>query len=263
MPPAAEVPWVGGSDTARRELVVGGQTGSGQVVGKVQAFPNDLPGAARLEAYLGELLSQDGFTQVVIGTEATSFYDFHILEFLAQSDVLASYHPQFYRLNPKLVSGFKKIHTSRAKNDSQDALLIASRLRFGELPGPYQPNMAHLPMQRLTRFREHTVQTLTAEQNHFLAMLFLKFSAYTQVKPFSHTFGATSVALIEECFSPDELLQMSIEPLPQFLLEKGKNRFPNPEAVLRKVKQVARESSLPGSRQVACVPRSTRASTSS
>ena len=112
MPLAAEVPLFVGIDTARRELVVGCQTASGQVVGKVQEFPNDLPGAARLEAYLGELLSQDGFTQVVIGTEATSFYDFHILEFLAQSEVLASYHPQCYRLNPKLVSGFKKIHTS-------------------------------------------------------------------------------------------------------------------------------------------------------
>lgn len=237
-----EVPLFVGLDTARQSIVVGGQTSLGQSVGNVQEFSNDLPGAQHVEAYLGDMLSSNGFTQVLIGTEATSFYDFHILEFLAQSDLLVPYHPTFYRLNPKLVSGFKKIHTSRGKNDKQDALLIASRLRFGELPSPYQPNLAHLPLQRLTRFRAHTVQTLTAEQNHFLGMLFLKFSAYTHVKPFSNTFGATSTALIEEFFSPDEVLQMPIEQLTDFILQKGKNRFPDPQAVLSKVRQVARES---------------------
>jgi hypothetical protein len=39
---------------------------------------------------------------------------------------------------------------------------------------------------------------ITVEKNDFLSHLFLKFSAYQQVKPFSDTFGATSQAVIAE-----------------------------------------------------------------
>jgi len=237
-----EVPLFVGIDTARKSLMIGCQDATGTQVGRVKEFTNDLPGAQELEAYLLIQLEEGGFTKVVIGTEATSFYDFHILEFLAQSEALSKYTPLFYRLNPKLVNGFKKVHTYRTKNDRKDALLIASRLRFGELPPPYQPNMPHLPLQRMTRFRAQTVRSLTAEQNRFVGLLFLKFSAYTSIKPFSNTFGATSTAFIEEFFSPDEVLNMPIEKLVEFLVQKGRNRFTDPEAVVKKVAQVARES---------------------
>jgi hypothetical protein len=67
----------------------------------------------------------------------------------------------------------------------------------------YRAKLDHLPLQRLTRFRWHLVTQLVRERNYFLNQLFLKFSAFGKGQPFSDTFGATAVAVIEEFMTPD------------------------------------------------------------
>jgi len=195
-----------------------------------------------VEQWVVEHLQKVGAEHLVVGTEATSFYDFHVMEYLAQSPLLEDYHPQLYRLNAKMVSKFKKALRSRAKKDPDDAFAIAMRLRLGDLPTPFQPRREHLPLQRLTRFRAHTAQCLAREKNYFLSQLFLKFSAYSQIKPFSNPFGVTSQAILAEYFSTDELMAASMEELTQFVVQKGRNRFADPQQVVQKLKQVARES---------------------
>lgn len=102
--------------------------------------------------------------------------------------------------------------------------------------------MDYIPLQRLTRFRTHLAQQIAVEKNYFLSHLFLKFSAYKQISPFSDNFGATSQAVIEAFFSVEELAEIPIEDLLDFVIKHGKNRFSQPEEVVTKLKQVARES---------------------
>jgi len=52
----------------------------------------------------------------------------------------------------------------------------------------YQTTKTFPPSER------HIVEQIAKEKNYFLNHLFLKFSAYQQVKPFSSVFGATSCA---------------------------------------------------------------------
>jgi len=231
-----------GVDVSHKHNVVCGLDDQGQQVGKMASFANNLPGAEQLEQWIVEKMHTAGAEHLMVGTEATSFYDFHVMEHLAQSPLLAHLPPSLYRFNAKLIRDFKKALRSQAKNDYRDAFAIAMRLRMGDLPAAFRPQLAHLPLQRLTRFRAHNAQSLAREKNYFLSQLFLKFSAYTQIKPFSNPFGATSQAILAEYLSTDELMAMPLEDLLEFIIKKGKNRFPDPQKVVEKLKKVARES---------------------
>ena len=58
---------------ARKSLMIGCQDATETQVGSVKEFPNDLPGAKELEAYLLIQLAEGGFPKAISGTEATSF----------------------------------------------------------------------------------------------------------------------------------------------------------------------------------------------
>ena len=196
-------------------------------------------------------LDQGVFRSLLIATEATSFCDWHLLEFLSQSCTLAPYSPKIFRFNPKWVKSceesthylaFKEIDSPKDKANPIDAISIAERLRFRQPRHLFNANMNYIPLQRLTRFRTHLAQQIASEKNYFLSHLFLKFSAYKQVSPFSDNFGATSQAMIEEFFSVEELAETPIEDLLNFAIKHSKNRFSQPEEVVKKLQQVARES---------------------
>ena len=54
-------------------------------------------------------------------------------------------------------------------------------------------------------------------------------------------FGATCIAVIQE-LEPEQIAEMSIEELMDFLQEKGKNRFENPEEIAKYLQKIARSS---------------------
>ncbi len=215
---------------------------SGEVIKEVKVA-NNVTGAHELEAVLAKHAQKLQAKELKVATEATSFYDFHILEFLSESEILANYNLKLYRFNPRLIKPFKVSLKLRDKTDPEDAYAIAEYLRFrGESAEEYRAKMDHLPLQRLTRFRWHLVQQLVRERNYFLSQLFLKFSAFGKGEPFSNTFGATAVAVIQEFMTPDAIANATDEELVQFVIKHGKNRFSDPEAVVQKLKYVARES---------------------
>ena len=74
---------------------------SGETIGEVKIFNNNLPAARKVEDYLLSVCQEQQVDSLLVGTEATSFYDFHILTFLAEK--LAPFSPKMYRINPKLI----------------------------------------------------------------------------------------------------------------------------------------------------------------
>lgn len=97
-------------------------------------------------------------------------------------------------------------------------------------------------LQILTRQRFFTVQSLTAEKQRFLNVIFKKYSSLAQNKVFSNTFGASALALYEEFDSADTLAYMDLHELTDFLVKKSKNRFSDPEAVAKAIQKAARSS---------------------
>lgn len=215
---------------------------NGNLIRKIFAVPNSLPGAEELTARILETADSKNFTHVKVATEATSFYDFHLIEFLVNNKKLLTFNLLAYRFNPKTTKSFKKTYPDKNKTDPDCAFAIADRLRFGRLPEPYQQHQPYAPLQRLTRFRHHLVKSISTEKTYFSTHLFLKYSAYSKVSPFSNTFGATSSSIITDFFSLDELAVLSLQDMVKFLIKKSKNRFHDPEKIAKKVQTVIRES---------------------
>jgi len=207
---------------------------------KKATFDNSLTGVQKLVAQTKDILSQENCDHPVYGVEATSFYHFHLMNFILKADELKPYRPTVYQLNTGNIKNFKKSYTPRGKNDTYDAFIIADNLRFGRLPKPYEVDEMYLPLQRLTRYRFHLVGSLIREKSYFLTMLFLKFSNYGDV--FSDVFGATSRSLITEFYSPEEIINTPLEDMVQFLVDKGNNHFTEPEKLAKELKRISRES---------------------
>lgn len=96
-------------------------------------------------------------------------------------------------------------------------------------------------MRQLIRLRLHLVDLLVEKKNRALNLLFLRFSNYKQDNPFSNAFGKASVEVLKE-FTPDEIAQISVEELAEFIQSHGKNRFANFEEIASTLNQVARRA---------------------
>src|SRR5690606_28457701 len=170
-------------------------------------------------------------------------YAWHIAHYL--QDQLKGYEPdvvtKVYVLNARKVARFKKGYDTLPKNDKIDAWVIADHLRFGRLPQEMKEAHHYEALQRLTRTRFHFMKEIGRNKTYFLNQLFLKFSGLRQDNPFSSTFGTTSLAVIEE-LEPETIAEMSIEELVDFLQDKGKNRFENPEELAKYLQKLARSS---------------------
>ena len=79
-----------------------------------------------------------------------------------------------------------------------------------------------------------------------LSNIFLKFSEFTMLdteeQPFSNEFGATASAVLTEFLSTEEIVDMSMEKLVEFICEKGRNRFPDPQKTAKLLQVAARNS---------------------
>ena len=63
-----------------------------------------------------------------------------------------------------------------------------------------------------------------------------------QEKVFSNTFSTSALAVYEEFDSAETLADMDLQQLTEFLIQKGKNRFPDPESVAKAIQKAARSS---------------------
>lgn len=215
---------------------------AGQVLASFEVS-NDRPGADTLIRKVLETSQAKHMNTVVMGMEATANLGWHLAHYLKSE--LEAYEPnlqsQIHVLNARKVARFKKGYDNLPKNDRIDAWVIADHLRFGRLPQAMTDTTQYEALQRLTRTRFHMVQTITRDKTFFLNQMFLKFSGLRQDSPFANTFGATSLAVIQE-LEPEEIASMSLEDLVAFLVEKGRNRFENPEETARELQKLARNS---------------------
>ncbi len=124
-----------------------------------------------------------------------------------------------------------------------DSFIIADCLRFGRINKEvYLGDYRYKALQNLTRARFYAVQNLVREKQRFLNVLFKKYSSMTQEKVFSDTFSTTALAVYEEFESAEALAYMDLHELTDFIMEKGRNRFPDPDAVAKAIQKAARSS---------------------
>ena len=208
---------------------------------KALSVNNNLNGAELLRDEIVSLADELSCKEIQIGMESTSVYSFHPAMFFNEDEALRKRQAKVYVINATLISKFKKSYPELPKTDYIDAWIIADRLRFGRVPCTFVLNEQYLALQRLTRMRFRLVHNMTREKQYFLQNLFLKCNAFKSEVD-SSAFGNAMMELFLERYSIDEIASMEIEVLADYLREKGKNRFPDPDGVAKCIQKAARSS---------------------
>ena len=204
---------------------------------------NSLDGSRQLVKRILSAITSESLSDVIIGLEATSVYGDNLVCFLREDGSLNPYNKRIHVLNPKQVNKFKQSYNDLPKNDYVDSFVIADCLRFGRINKEvYLDDYRYKALQNLTRVRFFAVQNLVKEKQRFLNYLFKKYSTMAQEKVFSDTFSTSALAVYEEFDSAETLANMDLQQLTDFLIQKGKNRFPDPETVAKAIQKAARSS---------------------
>ena len=126
-------------------------------------------------------------------------------------------------------------------SDENDAFVIADYMRFGRLPMSVVKEEQYVALQQLTRARYQIIRQITQEKQRFLQYLSYKCNTFTEDVT-SSVFGKAMLDLFQESYSLEELSQMDLEELADYLRVKGKNRSPDAEQVAKSIQKAARSS---------------------
>ena len=202
---------------------------------------NNLGGAKLLSERIVSALSSMRLSDVVIGLEATSIYGDNLVYALREDGGLGRFRRKIHVLNPKQVKKFKEAYPDLPKNDWVDAFVIADHLRFGRIAKEvYMDDYRYRALRTLTRARFDVIQNLTREKQRFANYLFLKCSGMAQDKGIQNT-SATTIALMEQFETVDDLANADLDELTFFIDEKGRN-FADPVAKAKAIRSAARDS---------------------
>ena len=204
---------------------------------------NSHDGSTQLVKRIFSAMNALSLDTVLIGLNATSIYEDNLVYFLKEDATLATFNRKIHVLNPKQVKKFKDSYNDLPKNDYVGSFVIADCLRFGRINKEvYIGDYRYKALQNLTRARYFAVTNLTKEKQRFTNVLFKKYSTMTQEKVFSDTFSTTALAVYDEFESAEALAYMDLQELTDFIIEKGKNRFSDPDAVAKAIQKAARSS---------------------
>lgn len=229
-----------GIDVSSKELEACFMNSDGDTVERL-AVANNLQGASRLRERIIAAADKLAVSEIHIGLEATSVYSWHPAMYLHEDPALQARKTKVFTINPKLVNKFKEAYPDMDKTDRVDAWIIADRLRFGRLTKTIVMQEQYVALQRLTRMRFHLVHSLTREKQYFLQNLFYKCNAFT-TEVESSVFGHAILEMLSEKYSLDDIAQMDVTDLADYLRDKGRNRFPDPDNVARCIQKAARAS---------------------
>lgn len=209
-----------------------------------QSFTNDLIGANEIKKLILQLAAQTDYDKIILGMEATSIYSFHPAYFFANDEDLKKLNLETDVVNPRKTKQFHDAFEDN-KNDPIDAYYIAEYLRFGKYRVTIPRQEQYLALQRLTRTRYEIVSSLTRAKQHFIEALYYRLNKLVTVDKDNidtSIFGATMLSIITNSKTLDEIAEMPVEELIDYLQSKGRGRFSDPEALAKAIRKAVRGS---------------------
>lgn len=201
-----------GIDIAKRfhEASVIAQDGS--LVRKALRFANSQAGYNKLMNMVRGLNEP-----VVFGMEATGHYWLTLFTHLRNDGFTV------HVINPIQSDALRGMYIRKTKNDAIDSMIIADVIRFGRYcetsmqPGDLQA------MRELCRQRFYVIDMASDLKRKVLALLDQVFPEYEKL--FSDTFGASSMELLSQYTTPEEMLSVSTEKLAELLETASRGRL--------------------------------------
>lgn len=231
-----------GIEVASNSLVVGLVDANGAKLGTAKTSRKTLPAAAqRVTDLIAEAFPHSADPRFC-ARKATGFYDWHLLESLAESAFLLADQPKRYRLSPRTVKAFTAVSSQTDQTDRNDAFFIANYLRFTQPQHPFNVQMDSLPHWRLTRLKKTPKRANYCREELFSQSLVPQVFGVSSGKAVCIGLWGNELCLYGGILLTGRSIMTDMEQLLAFVIAHGKNRFHNPEEVVRKLAQVARES---------------------
>lgn len=212
------------------------------------SFSNSPSGSDSLVSKLVEVFNKNkNLENIHICMESTGLYHVHVASYLSSDPRLIHFHTKVYTVNPKTISLYKASYVDLEKTDPVDAILCADFIRVGRCQSliPYR-GYQKIALQRATRQRKHVAELLAKEKQYLSTNLFLKFSALSvedkSCKPFSNTFGKTSMVLLNDYLSYEEIINADLDELVDVISLHSKNRCSHPEVNAKAFDKMVRDS---------------------
>lgn len=197
---------------------------------------NDIIGANRIKQEIIKLNTDYKFESITIGMESTSIYSFHPAYFFQSDDELSSLNTKTVVLNPKETKRYKDIYEEN-KTDSIDAFYIADYIRSGRYTSSVLKTEEYISLQRLTHARGDMVKELTRAKQHFIDNLYYKVNKLADKNFETPVYGDTMMKLLVDDMTIDEIANLPLEGLSEYLKVKSHGRFANPDRLAKAIKK--------------------------
>ena len=207
-----------GIDIAKRNHEASVSAQDGRVVRKAMRFANSQAGYNKFMDMVRSLKEP-----VVFGMEATGHYWLTLYTHLRNDGFTV------HVINPIQSDALRGMYIRKTKTDSVDSVIIADVIRFGRYcetsvePGDLQA------MRELCRQRFYIIDMASDLKRKVIALLDQVFPEYEKL--FSDTFGASSMEILSQYTTPEEMLSVSSQQLAEILEKASRGRLGAEKAV--------------------------------
>lgn len=219
-----------GIDIAKHTHQASVMNPDGSLIGKSIKISNTSSG---FEAFIAKLKDIDpDLSHFEFGMESTGHYWLNLYTHL--SDLGCIVHV----INPVRSDALRGLYIRQTKNDIKDSAIIADVIRIGRYCETTVSDDNMLALRDLTRQRFYLVDMISDLKRKSLTLIDRIFPEYPKL--FSDTFGSTSLELLANCNTPEDIIAIDTDKLVEMLSTASKGRFKREKA--EKIKAAAQNS---------------------
>ena len=191
---------------------------------KTFAFKNSKDGFNSFIDHVSKVSSN--FDDFHFAMEATGHYWLNIYAFLADFAKL------LHVINPIQSEALRNLFIKSNKSDTIDSFIIAEIIRINRFTSTSMADDNTLALRELSRFRSYQAQTIASLKLKAIKVIDVIFPEYSSV--FSDTFGKTSMDILLNFPTPDQVLKISTTKLTNMIKKASKGRLGSDKALLLK-----------------------------
>lgn len=219
-----------GIDIAKHTHQASVMNPDGSLIGKSTKISNTSSG---FEAFIEKLHNIDpDLSHFEFGMESTGHYWLNLYTHLC--DLGCTVHV----INPVQSDALRGLYIRQTKNDIKDSAIIADVIRIGRYCETTVSDDKMLVLRDLTRQRFYLVDIISDLKRKSLTLIDRIFPEYPKL--FSDTFGSTSLELLANCNTPEDIIAIDTDKLVEMLSTASKGRFKREKA--EKIKAAAQNS---------------------
>ena len=219
-----------GIDIAKKTHQAAITSDDGNLIGKTFKFSNTIDGFNLLLEKLSTVTTD--LSQFEIGMEATGHYWLNLYTWLSDRNF------KIHVINPLQSDALRNLYIRKTKTDSVDSKIIADVIRIGQYSETQLADDKIISLRDLSRQRFYLVDMASDLKRKIITMMDRIFPEYQDF--FSDMFGKTSVQVMKECTSPEQILEIPTEKLTQLLRKASRGRFTENKA--KELKELASNS---------------------